>query len=263
MAKKVILWSAARCLSTVFYRSITTLKKTKSFQELFSMAYYLGPEHLNDMWLPLLDRQYDFTYDDAIKLLLADYPGMDLVFAKEHAFSLPETMYEDMVKGGFSTFIHTFLIRDPERALYSNYKVIRDNYSSIQSLLDPPSGGLYELYKFYNFIKWKKGATPIVVDAADLQAHPDEIMKCYCEAVGICFDQKMMTWEPATCPNQYDIWAPFNTVINQSSGFIKVTPDQQKPVPLHELPAEVMTHIENNRPQYKEMLQDCIKPVVN
>ena len=39
------------------------------------MAYYLGPERLNDMWLPLLDRyrQYDFTYDDAIKLLLA--PG--------------------------------------------------------------------------------------------------------------------------------------------------------------------------------------------
>ena len=173
-------------------------------------------------------------------------------------------MYEDMVKGGFSTFIHTFLIRDPERALYSNYKVFRNHYSSIQSLLSPQSGGLYELYKFYNFIKMKKGVTPIVVDAADLQTHPYETMnsKYYCEAVGIQFDPKMLTWEPATCPNQNDIWAPHNTVINQSSGFIKVTPEQQKPVSLHELPAEVMAHIENNRPQFEEMQQDCIKPVV-
>ena len=33
-----------------------------------------------------------------------------------------------------------------------------------------------------SFVKEKTGATPVVVD---LQTHPDETMKAYCEAVGI------------------------------------------------------------------------------
>ena len=85
--RKVILWSAPRCLSTVFYRSMATLKKTKFFQELFSVAYYFGPQSTNVMWSKDSNFQIsveglsadDFTYDNVFKLLLADYPGVDLV----------------------------------------------------------------------------------------------------------------------------------------------------------------------------------------
>ena len=267
MTRKVILWSAPRCLSTVFYRSMATLKKTKIFQELFSVAYYYGPQRTNDMWLKQTDVQInieglstdDFTYDNVIKILLADYQGLDLVFAKEHAHCLPEAMYEDILEGGLSDFIHTFLIRDPERALYSNYKTLLN--SSVESLLDPPNGGLYDLYKLFRFIKEKKGVTPIVIDAKDLQTHPDETMKLYCEATKIQFDPKMTSWAPGPCPGQYEAWTSFNSVINQSSGFIKTNPEQQQPVPLNELPTEVVKHIEINRLQYKQIQQFCIKPV--
>ena len=167
-------------------------------------------------------------------------------------------MYEDIIKGQFLEFIHTFLIRDPERALYSNYKTMLNSHSSVKSLLDPPNGGLYDLYKLFRFIMEKKGVTPIVIDAKDLQTHPDETMKLYCEATKIQFDPNMMSWEPGPVPGQYEPWISFNTVINQSSGFIKSDPEQQQPVPLSELPPEVVKHIDANRLQYKEMQQVCI-----
>ena len=45
MTKKVILWSSMRSLSTAFYRSMTTLRRTKveCFFELFCNPYFLGP----------------------------------------------------------------------------------------------------------------------------------------------------------------------------------------------------------------------------
>lgn len=255
---------------------MVTLKKIKFFQELFSVAiaYYFGPQSANDMWskdsnfqisVEGLQSVDDFTYDNIFKLLTADYSGVDLVFAKEHAFCLPEAMYEDIMKGQFSEFIHTFLIRDPERALYSNYKTMltshSSSHSSVKSLLDPPDGGFYDLYKLFRFIREKKGATPIVIDARDLQTHPDETIKLYCDAINIQFDPKMTSWEPGPCPGQYEPWISFNTVINQSSGFIKSNPEQQEPVPLDELPTEVVKHIDANRLQYKEMQQVCISPI--
>ena len=89
------------------------------------------PDHRSDMYSPKLkDSELclegltvdDMTYDRAKKLIIANYPGVNLVFTKEHACFLPESMYEDMVDGEFGEVVHIFLIRDPERALYLNYK---------------------------------------------------------------------------------------------------------------------------------------------
>ena len=69
---------------------MVTLKKTKIFQELFSVAYYYGPQRTNDMWLKQTDLQLnkeglctdDFTYDNTIKILLADYQGVEFSFCQ-------------------------------------------------------------------------------------------------------------------------------------------------------------------------------------
>ena len=66
----------------------------------------------------------DLTYDGARDILLTDYPGMDLLFSKEMAVCLPDSMYLEVSgnDGKFTDFTHSFLIRDPERAIYSYYK---------------------------------------------------------------------------------------------------------------------------------------------
>ena len=134
------------------------------------------------------------TYDASKKLLLADYPNVDLLFTKELAYCLPESMWHEIVSGKFEDFIHTFLIRDPEQAIYSNYNAILKDCVG-DATLDPSEVGFIELYKLYDFVKEKKGINPIVVNAIDLQTHPDETMKSYCDTVGIQFDPKMTLWK--------------------------------------------------------------------
>jgi len=263
--KKVILWSPLRCLSNVFYRSIMTLKKTKCIRNLFSGPYYFGPYRQSHLYPPLLDSQLDLEglsvkdliYEKMKTILTSDYPDM---FIKDHPYCLPESLYQDLVSGEFANFIHTFLIRDPERALYSNYKA-SVNQQLIGSNLNPPGGGFYEVNKFYNFVKQKQGTTPVIVDAADLQMYPDETMKSYCEAVGIPFDQNMTSWEPIPLHVHYKVLVGWNQQVNQSTGFVKIKPEEQKPVPLHELPSNVVKCIEDSHVYYKEMRKDCIKPL--
>ena len=156
--KRVILWTAPRSLSTPFYRSIATLNKTKHFLELFVGVHHFGPVRQNkghvkmerDPEIPPglkaegVAEVKDLTYEMMKNILAADHPGVDLVFSKEFAYCLPESMWESMISGKFADFNHTFLIREPEKVLYSNYKAPK-----LQPCVDPPGGGLYELYKFY------------------------------------------------------------------------------------------------------------------
>jgi len=267
--KKVILWSPPRCLSNVFCHSIEALKKVKSFRNLFSGPYYFGPNHPCRLYPPLLDSQLDLeglsvkdlSYEQMKELLSAEYPDVNLVFLKDHPHCLPESLYQDLITGRFADFIHTFLIRDPERALYSNYKASL-RQPLIGSNLDPPGGGFCEVYKFYSFIKEKQGTIPVIIDGTDLQMYPDETMKSYCKAVGIPFEPKMMSWEPAPFNIHYKVWkADWYQQLNQSTGFIKTKPGEQKPVPLHELPSDVVKCIEDSRVYYTEMTKHCIKPL--
>ena len=106
----------------------------------------------------------------------------------------------------------------------------------------------------------KKGACPVVVDAIDLQTHPDETMKSYCETVGIQFDPNMTTWEKGSIETRYKLWsAVWHSTVNQSTGFIKIKPEEQKPVPLHELPQDIIKYIDESRFCYEEMKKACLK----
>jgi len=82
-----------------------------------------------------------------------------------HSNCLPESMC-----GKFEDFIHTFLIRDPEWVIYSNYKAILKDCVG-DATLDPSEVGFIELYKLHNFVKEKKGINLIVVNAINLQTH--------------------------------------------------------------------------------------------
>ena len=263
MVKKVVLWTAPRCLSNAFYRSISTLQKTKHFQELFSGPHYFGPQRRNVRFPSHTDlgslTAEDLTYDASKQILSADYPNVDLLFTKELAYCLPESMWHEIISGKFKDFTHTFLIRDPERAIYSNYKaILKDEVG--KTTLDPSEVGFIELHKLYNFIQEKKSARPVVVDAIDLQTHPDEIMKSYCEAVGIQFDPNMTIWEKGSIATRYKLWsAVWHSTVNQSTGFIKIKPEEQKPVPLHELPQDIIKYVDESRFCYEEMKKACLK----
>ena len=115
MSKKVFLWCAPRCLSTEFERSIRELAGVKVIYEPNHRAYYLGPEKRSDAYSNIV-LEPDATFEAAKKRITAQYDGFDAVFVKEMAYFI-EGHYEDYIAESFTAFKHTFLIRDPLKAI--------------------------------------------------------------------------------------------------------------------------------------------------
>ena len=129
--------------------------------------------------------------------------------------------------------------------------------------------GTKSLYRMHekktDYLASRDNAKPIVVDAADLQAHPDETMKSYCEAVGINYEPSMTTWKPLSAASELGArerpyW--YDAAL-QSSGFKKTDPRDQKPVPLDQLPKDFVDYIDKCRPLYEEMRAGNLSPQQN
>ena len=113
-------------------------------------------------------------------------------------------------------------------------------------------------------VKKSSADTPVIVNAADLLASPDETMRSYCDAVGIVYEPHMTTWNQKDFPDRVptvDVWTPFRKTIMNSSGFIRTPPEEQKPVPIAELSKKALEFIDICRPIYNEMASNCIKPM--
>ena len=220
MVRRVVLWTAPRCVSCAFERSIRTLNNSKVFSEPFSNPYYFGPEK-QIVRFASLPVDPDATYEATVKMLLAHYPGKELVFSKDMAYTI-EGRFSDVFSRGLDNFTHTFLIRRPERSVYSLYKK-STKLSNSYGDFDPKEAGFHELYDLYGYVRSKMGYTPVVVDADDLLDDPEGMMKAYCTAIGIQYEENMTTWEPGPVPDWSESpWAmEWYSEVMQSSGFIR------------------------------------------
>ena len=215
-----MLWTAPRCVSSAFERSIRTLNNCKVFSEPFSNPYYFGPER-QTMRFASLPIHPNATYEATVKMLLAHYPGKDVVFSKDMAYSI-ENRVSDVFSGGLDNFTHTFLIRKPEKSVHSLYKK-STKLSNSYGDFDPKEAGFQQLYYLYSYVKSKMGYSPVIVDADDLLDDPEGMMKAYCTAIGIQYEENMITWEPGPVPDWSESpWAmEWYSEVMQSSGFIR------------------------------------------
>lgn len=251
---RVILWTAPRSISTAFERSVRELKNGQIFHEPFSQACYLGPDR------PWATRDYDpdmeKTFENAWNKLTADYPGKSFVFAKDMAYCATDH-FEELTSDENSDLKHTFLIRDPAKAIPSMYKasLVADNWGSFNQ----NEVGFKELYDLYRLVK-EIDDDVIIVDADDLLAKPDEMMKSYCETTGLPYDARMTSWEPGPVAD-WAIWgAGWMEEVERTSGFIKRDPSKRKtPKDVGNLPDFVKKLIKDLTPEYQEMFEARLK----
>ena len=88
------------------------------------------------------------------------------------------------------------------------------------------------------------------------------MMKQYCEAIGIDFQQSMINWKPMT-PEMMEFmgfteWQPWLEVALDTNGFLKKDPS---PLPdIKDLPQEVQDAITHNLQFYEQMHEQRIRP---
>jgi hypothetical protein len=167
-----------------------------------------------------------------------DHPGRDEVIASQSTD--PATVVRELVSGRVDTPLqyqkhmthhllsgvdreslrplqHAFLIRDPERVLTSYAKVREE--PTLDDLGLPQQVELFETF-----------GGP-VVDAADVLRDPRATLGLLCDALGIDFDEAMLSW-PAGPRASDGVWAPhWYAGVEASTGFAPYAPGAGDPLP--------------------------------
>ncbi len=115
-----------------------------------------------------------------------------------------------------------FLIRDPREVISSYIK--KNPESTLEDL------GFVQQQKIFDFVRDKTGIVPPVVDAKDVLQNPERMLRLLCDAVGVEFDQAMLSWPPGLRETD-GIWAKYwYDEVTRSASFQPYRP-KNEPVP--------------------------------
>ncbi|XP_072048830.1 uncharacterized protein [Amphiura filiformis] len=234
--KRIFLWTNPRSLGTAFLKCLSQVPDVKIANGLFTASFLHGPEAKFPKGIQefdeghSLDTQggivseftdvYDatkYSYSWAKAQLQNSYPGKKYLICKESAFSLCENF--DLIPPGFC---HTFLIRHPYRMWsswkknfsafipadcdvktavkmynnnYFNYKELHD---LLEYLMNNPELAVPTSAMAGSQPNQSAKFDPIIIDADDLQNHPESILPQYCKAIGVPYTDDMLHWKPGT-----------------------------------------------------------------
>ena len=253
--KLVFLWTCPRSCSSAFERSIDTLSTTKLIDEPFLKPYYYGPQKQSLRYTSqTTDPSESVDYEDTARSILAQAKddSNEVLFIKDMSYYMKGRL--SMLKEFFRNAKHSFLIRDPKKAIPSLYRASKNPEILDWDYFDPSEAGFKELYEMYEFVKEKLDPNPVVIDADDLLSSPKEMMKAYCDGVGIQYEDHMTFWKAGEVPK---IWengmgvAWIHRAIH-SSGFIKPR-DSSSNDPEVTYTADVTKTIEDSLPFYEKL----------
>ena len=232
---KIAMWSGPRNLSTAMMYAFAARGDCAVWDEPFYAAYLreTGLDHpMRDQILAL----HDADPDSISASCIGPNPQGQSLFYQKH-------MTLHMVPGFDRRFMrdltNVFLIRHPARVVAS-YAKKREG----PTLTDI---GFVQQAELFDQVAQALGASPVVIDSADVRADPVAALGGLCGALGIEFTDKMLRW-PAG-PKPFDgVWAPhWYGAVHRSTGF--EPPEGAIP----DLPSEYQAIVDQALPYYEKL----------
>ncbi|WP_109505921.1 sulfotransferase family protein [Nocardioides speluncae] len=209
---RIAMWSGPRNLSTALMRSFENRADCSVVDEPLYAAYLdqTGLDHPGrDDVLASQPRDWREVLDQLTRGTLPT----PLQYQKHMTHHLLPGIDRGLLDG----LRHAFLVRDPERVLTSYAKVREE--PTLADLGLPQQVELFETY-----------GGP-VVDAADVLRDPRGTLSLLCEALGVGFDEAMLSW-PAGPRDTDGVWAPhWYAGVEASTGFAPYSPGSGDPLP--------------------------------
>jgi hypothetical protein len=243
------MWSGPRNLSTAMMRSFGSRADTFVSDEPFYGCFLkaTGADH------PMRDQviaSMDCDWGSVMTALRGPVPrGQSLGRATVPRIWYQKHMWHHMAGpigyDDFEGFRHAFLIREPERMIAS--------YLEKREAARFEDFGLEKQAEFFDREADRLGHAPPVIDANDVLANPEPVLSNLCGALGIPWDEAMLSWAPGRRDTD-GIWAEhwYNAVEN-STGF--GAPDTEAV----ELPPEAQRLAERCRPYYERLAAHRIR----
>lgn len=237
---RIAMWSGPRNLSTTMMRSFSRRSDCAVWDEPFYAAYLAasGVDH------PMREEILAAGETDPAKVAArcaGDAPGGAAVFYQKH---MTQHMLPGFPLGWTAACANVFLIRHPARVVAS--------YAAKRAGAKPDDLGYARQAELYETVA-AQGAEPLVVDAADIRADPERMLRALCAELGLAFDPAMLSWPAGPAPED-GVWAPhWYGAIHASTGFA----GPEGPAP--ELPAALRPLAEAAMPHYEALRERALR----
>lgn len=223
---RIAMWSGPRNLSTALMRSFENRADCSVVDEPLYAAYLAdtGLDH------PGRDDVIASQSTDPA-IVLAELTGGSVPTPMQYQKHMTHHLLPAFPRQPLSSLRHAFLVRDPERVLTSYAKVRHE--PTVDDLGLPQQLELFETF-----------GGP-VVDAADVLRDPRGTLTLLCDALGIGFDEAMLSW-PAGPRDTDGVWAPhWYAGVEASTGFAPYSPGSGD-----RMPDRLAPLLERCRPYY-------------
>jgi hypothetical protein len=215
---RIAMWSGPRNISTAMMRSWGNRPDTVVCDEPL-YAYYLKQTGSLHPGADEVIRHHESDWGKVVEWLTGPIPaGKTVSFQKQMSHHLLPEVGREWLDG----LTHGFLIRDPGEMLASLSRLF-----PYPELADT---GLPQQVEIFERVRKNTGRVPPVVDAKDVLAAPEPMLRRLCDALGVEFSDSMMSWP--TGPRETDgIWAKYwYKEVVKTTGFLSRAP-RSKPAP--------------------------------
>ena len=204
---RLAMWSGPRNVSTAFMRSWENRTDTRVVDEPF-YAHYLEVTGLDHPGRDEILAHRETDWRRVVEALLEPLPpGVEILYQKQMSHHLLPHMGREWL----ASMTHAFLIRDPAPMLASLEEKL--------GRFDLDATGLPQQVEIFDDVVRRTGRVPPVVDAADLLAGPEAVLRAVCNALDVPFTPRMLSW-PAGPRASDGIWARhWYERVERSTGF--------------------------------------------
>ena len=215
---RVAMWSGPRNISTALMRSWGNRADTIVVDEPFYGLYLrqTGKPH------PGFGEIVSQTETDPRKIierLLAPLPPCKSIYYQKQ---MTHHLLPEIDRSWLGLVTNGFLIRDPAEVITSYIR--KREEPAVEDL------GFIQQRELFQVVRQRTGLIPPIIDARDVQENPRRTLELLCRALGVKFDDAMLSWPPGLRKTD-GVWAKYwYDEVAKSTGFQPYRP-KTEPVP--------------------------------
>jgi hypothetical protein len=218
---RIAMWSGPRNISTAMMRAWENRPDTVVHDEPF-YAHYLLATGLEHPGRDEIIAAYETDWRKVVaQITQAPLPPGKTIYYQKH---MTHHILAHMPLDWMTELTNCFLIRDPQEVITSYIKVRPD------VTLDDI--GFSQQWRLFQFIRETTGKIPPILDARDVLEDPRGMLTRLCQAVGVDFDERMLSWPPGRRESD-GVWAKYwYAAVEKSTGFAPYRPKTEQ-APAH------------------------------
>ena len=199
---RIAMWSGPRNISTAMMRSWGNRLDTLVIDEPF-YAYYLKTTGKAHPGAEEVIANGETDWRKVVERLTGPIPdGKRILYQKQMTHHLLPEIDREWI----ADLTNCFLIRDPREVILSYIK--KNPEPTLEDLGYVQQEKIFDLVRKETSSIRRTDSVPPVVDAKDVLQNPARMLRLFCDAIGVEFDEAMLSWPPGLRDTD-GVWAKY------------------------------------------------------